>query len=241
MERVVRFMRTFQGPSGLAAWCIHDEIFTTAWGNRRLSTITAKCRELANVDPYHPAFANENSAGLNFLNERRLDFPVRSSLLDHTRCRLPRNPTRLNLRQNHARKPVARPEDPVDFLFGGGYTFGASRDSDAGEQEGKRMPVINGIRGITISPTVPGAKPIDSHDGVVPGTEGTCPRRWHRRAHSATGPVRRLLLITARRAILNQQLAIGTQKQHQSGRLQHEPSSLCNRLATQQLSPRPNI
>jgi hypothetical protein len=149
-KNTAKFMRTFKDHPAVLAWFLFDEIFTIEWGKNNYRAVATGCTEFKQLEPYHPVHINENSYGLSFLKNAKLEFPGDVVSLDH----YPYPPdSSLQLVSTHAKtmwETGQRDGKPCwMYLFGAGYTFWASRDLTPAEQDFETYTaIINGIRGI---------------------------------------------------------------------------------------------
>lgn len=149
-QKVADFMTAFKNHPALLAWSPFDEIFTIAWGKENYPAVAEECAACKTIDPYHPVFVNENSYGLSFLKNEKLDFPGDVVSIDYYAFPPSRS---LQLVSRYARDMAemgARDSKPTwIYLFGGGYTFWAGRDLTPDEQEFETYAaIVNGIRGL---------------------------------------------------------------------------------------------
>ena len=148
---VAKFIETFKDHPAVLAWFLYDEVFTLEWGKNNYPSVVIGCKEFKKLDPYRLSLINENSYGLSFLKNGKLDFPGEVISIDH--YAFP-PASSLQLVSTYAKamwEAGSKDGKPCwMYLFGAGYTFWASRDLTPAEQEFETyVAIINGIRGIS--------------------------------------------------------------------------------------------
>ncbi|MCX6984168.1 MAG: hypothetical protein NT118_05355, partial [Lentisphaerae bacterium] len=147
---VAKLIQAFKDHPAVLAWFLYDEVFTVEWGKSNYPSVVTGCKEFKQLEPYHPSFINENSYGMSFLKNGKLDFPGDIVSVDHYAFP-PSGNLQLVSTYTKAMWEAGRKDGKPCFmyLFGGGYTFWASRDLTPEEQEFETYTsIINGIRGI---------------------------------------------------------------------------------------------
>lgn len=144
------FVAAFKSHPALLGWSPYDEVFTIEWGKDNYPAVMEEVGKCKRLDPYHPGFVNENSYGLSFLKNNKLDFPGDVVSIDYYAYPPARG---LQLVSNYAKtmgEMGAKEGKPSwMYLFGAGYTFWASRDLTPAEQEFETYAaIINGVRGL---------------------------------------------------------------------------------------------
>ena len=150
MKNTVKFIETFKNHPAVLAWFVYDEVFTIDWGKKNYQAVTAGCKELKQLEPYHPIILNENSYGLSFLKNGKLDFPGDVISVDYYAYPPSRSLQLVSTYSKSMSEAGKKDGKPCwIYIFGGGYTFWASRDLTPAEQEFETYAaIINGIRGI---------------------------------------------------------------------------------------------
>lgn len=150
MKNVAKCMQTFKDHSAIVAWYLYDEVFTLKWGKDNYPTVMNACREFKKIDPYRVTLINENSYGLSFIKSKKADFPGQIISIDYYAYPPSRSLQLVSTYAKSMEKIGRKDGKPCwAFLFGGGYTFWASRDLTAAEQEFQTyVAIINNIRGI---------------------------------------------------------------------------------------------
>jgi len=147
----VEHMQSFKDHPAVLAWLLQDEEFTVEWGKQNYPAIMAGFKEFKQMEPYHLVMGNENSYGLSFLKNNKLDFPGEVISLDHYVFPPAGSLQQISTYAKSIEESGRKDGKPCwIFLFGGGYTFWASRDLTPAEQGFETyVAIINGVRGIT--------------------------------------------------------------------------------------------
>jgi len=159
-EKVKELVEKFKDHPVILSWNIFDEIFTVKWGKENYKVVEDTCKEIKEIDPYHPVYINENQWGLSYLKGKNMDFPGDIVSIDYYAYppsgNIPITTDYVRTMEKMGRKDGK----PVwIYLFGGGYAFWASREYTPCEQEfSTYTSIINGATGILYFASHPRSK-----------------------------------------------------------------------------------
>jgi len=143
-------IKSLKDHPAVLAWYIYDEEFTIEWGRTNYPFVMTYCKEVKQMEPYHLTVVNENSWGLGFLKNNKLDFPGEVVEVDHYVYPPAGSLQSVSYYAKTMSEMGAKEGKPCwIYMLGGGYCFWASRDLTPAEQEFETYTaIINGIRGI---------------------------------------------------------------------------------------------
>ena len=148
--QATKFIKKYKDHPAVLAWFLFDEAFTIEWGKNNYSTISKGINYFKQIDPYHLCMTNENSYGLSFLKNNKLDFPGAVISVDHY-VYPPSGCFQLISTYAQSMEKMGRKDKKPCWMYlnSSGYTFWTSRDCTPQEQEFQTYAaIINGIRGI---------------------------------------------------------------------------------------------